>query len=136
MVGVPLSRNVGLTPILVAAMWLSRPPARASRKRRTAAAPSSLRQTQVNGRHAQHARPHLAAMLDHAGHCIRMAKETRGRFHIALGNELTDIGGGHHDPVHLDIVDAVVADAGLSHSSAIPAALPHPYNQSGCSGRK
>ena len=40
--------------------------------------------------------------------------EKPGRtLHIALRNQLTNIGGGHHNAVNLDILNAVIADAGL-----------------------
>ena len=55
-----------------------------------------------------------------------MTEKLSRTFHIALRNQLTNIGGGHHNAVNLDILDAVIADAGLFalDSHAFCVALP------------
>lgn len=55
-----------------------------------------------------------------------MTEKLSRTFHIALRNQLTNIGGGHHNAVNLDILDAVIADAGLFalDSHALCVALP------------
>ena len=55
-----------------------------------------------------------------------MTEKLSRTFHIALRNQLTNIGGGHHNAANLDILNAVIADAGLFalDSHAFCVALP------------